>query len=186
MFQSSHHNGGRTHSLSASFLHGVEQRLGLGLFVLALLFAGAHAVFAHGFKVGDIEIEHPWSRESPMGAHVAGGYLTITNKGASADRLISITSDISAKAELHQMAVSDGVMTMREVPGGLEVPAGGSVAFDTGGYHLMFVDLKRQPKKGEHFAATLTFEKAGPVTVEFAVEGMGETGGMDMDADHAK
>ena len=59
------------------------------------------------------------------------------------------------------------------------------VALKAGGYHLMFIDLKRQPKKGETFPATLTFEKAGPVTVDFAVEGLGEMGGMDMDANHA-
>jgi copper(I)-binding protein len=76
-------------------------------------------------------------------------------------------------------------MTMRRVEGGLEIPAGGSVTLDTGGYHLMFIDLKRQPKKGEKFLATLTFEKAGNVTVEFAVEGLGETGGMSMEHDHA-
>jgi len=64
----------------------------------------------------------------------------------------------------------------------LEIPAGGKVEVKPGGYHLMFVGLKRQPKQGEKFSATLTFEKAGSVTVEFAVEGMGETG---MDMDHA-
>jgi copper(I)-binding protein len=170
---------------SASFLHNIEERLGLAVFVFALSFAGAHAVFAHEFKVGNLEIEHPWSRETPAGARVAGGYLIVKNEGNSPDRLVSITSDISAKAELHQMAVKDGVMTMRQVEGGLEIPAGGTVALKAGGYHLMFIDLKRQPKKGETFPATLTFEKAGAVTVDFAVEGMGETGGMDMDASHA-
>ncbi|MHA6687905.1 copper chaperone PCu(A)C [Mesorhizobium sp. A556] len=161
-----------------------QRSLGIAVFVLALLFSSAHAVFAHEFKVGDLEIDHPWSRETPNGARVAGGYFTVKNTG-SADRLIAITSDISAKAEIHQMTISDGVMTMRQVEGGLEIPAGGSVALDTGGYHLMFIDLKRQPKKGESFPATLTFEKAGSVTVEFAVEGLGETGGMSMEHDHA-
>lgn len=170
---------------SASFLNNIEERLGLAVLVFALSFASAHSVFAHEFKVGNLEIEHPWSRETPAGARVAGGYLVVKNSGDSPDRLISITSDISAKAELHQMAMKDGVMSMRQVDGGLEIPAGGTVALKAGGYHLMFIDLKRQPKKGETFPATLTFEKAGPVTVEFAVEGLGEMGGMDMDASHA-
>ena len=149
----------------------------------ALVFAGgAHFAFAHEFKVGDIEIEHPWSRATPAGAKVAGGYFTIVNKGSAPDRLLSISSDISEKAELHEMGVKDGIMTMRPVSGGLEVPAGAKVALAPGGYHLMFIGLKRQPKQGEKFAATLTFEKAGTVRVEFAVEGMGEMGGMD---DHA-
>lgn len=161
------------------FLHSFEQRLAIAMLVFALLFVGAQPVFAHEFKLGDLEIEHPWSRATPAGAKVAGGYFTITNTG-SADRLLSISSDISAKAELHEMGVKDGVMTMRPVSGGLEIPAGGKVALKPGGYHLMFVDLKRQPKQGETFSATLTFEKAGTVTVQFAVEGIG--GSMD---DHA-
>jgi len=149
----------------------------------ALVFAGgAHFAFAHEFKVGDIEIEHPWSRATPAGAKVAGGYFTITNTGSSADRLLSISSDISAKTELHEMGVKDGVMTMRPVAGGLEIPAGGKLALAPGGYHLMFIGLKQQPKQGEEFSATLTFEKAGTVNVDFAVEGIGGTGGMD---DHA-
>ncbi|RRH93881.1 copper chaperone PCu(A)C [Mesorhizobium tamadayense] len=161
---------------------GFEQ---LGLAVLALLFllACVPGTFAHEFKAGDLEIGHPWSRATPPGAKVAGGYFSVTNKGSSPDRLLSISSEISDKAELHEMGVKDGVMTMRPVSGGLEIPAGGKVELKPGGYHLMFVGLKRQPKQGEKFPATLTFEKAGGVTVEFAVEGMGETGGMD---DHAE
>ncbi|TIP85672.1 MAG: copper chaperone PCu(A)C [Mesorhizobium sp.] len=165
-----------------SFLHSFEERLGITVFLLALLFVSAQAVFAHEFKVGDLKIVHPWSRATPPGAKVAGGYFTVTNTGSSPDRLLSISSEISARTELHEMGVKDGVMTMRPVSGGLEIPAGGKVALAPGGYHLMFVGLKRQPKQGETFPATLTFEKAGTVTIEFAVEGMGETGGM---ADHA-
>lgn len=160
------------------------QRLGFAVLVLLLLLACVPDVFAHEFKVGDLEIEHPWSRATPPGAKVAGGYFTVVNKGSAPDRLLSISSDISDKAELHEMGVKDGVMTMRPVSGGLEIPAGGKVALKPGAYHLMFTGLKRQPKQGEKFPATLTFEKAGSVKVEFAVEGMGETG--DMDMDHAE
>ncbi len=167
------------------FPSGLKERLGIAVLALTLSFTGIQAVLAHEFKVGDIEIGHPWSRATPIGAKVAGGYFTITNKGSSPDRLLSISSDVSDKAELHEMAVKDGVMTMRPVVGGLEIPAGGTVALAPGGYHLMFVGLKQQPKQGEKFSATLTFEKAGAVTVDFAVEGMGEMGGMKMDSDHA-
>lgn len=155
------------------FLRGFGERLGIAVLTLALLFVGAQSVFAHEFKVGDLEIEHPWSRATPVGAKVAGGYFTITNKGSTPDRLLSISSDISAKAELHEMGVKDGVMTMRPVTGGLEIPAGGTVALAPGSYHVMFMDLKQPPKEGEMFAATLTFEKAGTVTVKFAVQAIG-------------
>ncbi|MBB6413334.1 copper chaperone PCu(A)C [Mesorhizobium sangaii] len=150
-----------------------ESGLGIAVLALALLFAGAQTVFAHGFKIGDLEIGHPWSRATPAGAKVAGGYFTITNKGSTPDRLLSISTDISDKAELHEMGVKDGVMTMRPVTGGLEIPAGGKVVLGPGSYHVMFMDLKQPPKQGEMFAATLTFEKAGTVTVEFAVQAMG-------------
>lgn len=162
-----------------AFLRSFEERLGITVFVLALLFVSAQSVLAHEFKVGDLEIGHPWSRATPVGAKVAGGYFTITNKGSAPDRLVSISSDVSDKAELHEMSVKDGVMTMRPVAEGLEIPAGGKVALAPGGYHLMFIGLKRQPKQGEKFSAILTFEKAGTVTVDFAVEGMGEMGSMD-------
>jgi copper(I)-binding protein len=172
----------RAPSHRTPLLRCAEQHLGIIVVTLAFLFVGAQSSFAHEFKVGDLEIEHPWSRATPAGAKVAGGYFTVTNSGSTPDRLLSISSDISAKAELHEMGVKDGVMTMRPVSGGLEIPAGGKVALAPGGYHLMFIGLKQQPKQGEKFSATLTFEKAGAVTVEFAVEGMGEMGGMD---DHA-
>jgi copper(I)-binding protein len=155
------------------------------LFSAALVICGSQIASAHEFKAGDLEIDHPWSRAVPEGASVAGGYLTITNTGTSADRLVSISSGISGKAEVHEMAVKDGVMTMRPVEGGLEIPAGGTVALKPGAYHVMFMDLKQHPKKGEDFKATLTFEKAGAVTVDFAVQGLGETG-MKMEHDHAE
>ncbi|UVK47459.1 copper chaperone PCu(A)C [Mesorhizobium sp. AR07] len=169
-------------AMPGSILRSFKQRLCIAVLAFALVFVGAPTVFAHEFKVGDLEIGHPWSRATPAGAKVAGGYFTVTNKGNAPDRLLSISSDISEKAELHQMGVKDGVMTMRPVADGLEIPAGGKVALAPGGYHLMFIGLKRQPKQGEKFSATLTFEKAGTVSVDFAVEGMGEMGGMD---DHA-
>ncbi|MBN9022005.1 MAG: copper chaperone PCu(A)C, partial [Rhizobiales bacterium] len=73
----------------------------------------------------------------------------------------------------HEMAVVDGVMTMRELPDGLPIPAGGSVELKPGSYHIMFVGLKAPLKEGESFKGTLTFEKAGTVQVEYAVQALG-------------
>jgi copper(I)-binding protein len=128
---------------------------------------------ASDFKVGSIEIESPWSPSAPNGAKVAGGYLTIVNHGSTPDRLVSATAAIAGKAGIHQMTVKNGVMEMREVKGGLEVPASATVKLKPGAYHLMFMELKHLPKKGESFAGTLTFEKAGTVNVTFDVTGMG-------------
>jgi copper(I)-binding protein len=133
---------------------------------------------AHDYKVGDLIIVHPWSRATPAGAKVAAGYVTIHNKGGVPERLVSIASDISDKAEIHEMAVDGkGVMTMRPVAGGIEIPAGGQAVLKPGSFHVMFMGLKRQAAKGERFAATFTFEKAGPVEIEFMVMDM--AGGED-------
>lgn len=151
-----------------------EERIGIVGFSLMLLLALAHPLFAHEFKVGDLEIVHPWSRATPDGAKVAAGYLEVRNAGSEADRLVSVTGDIAARAEIHEMAVdADGVMTMRPVAGGVEIPAGGNVALKPGGLHIMFLDLKQGAKEGEKFKGSLTFEKAGTVAVEFAVDAMG-------------
>ena len=73
----------------------LQQHIGLAVLTLLLLFACIPGALAHEFTVGDLEIEHPWSRATPPGAKVAGGYFTVLNKGSAPDRLLSITSDIS-------------------------------------------------------------------------------------------
>lgn len=163
-----------TRALVRPFFRSFEERLGIIVFAAMLLFASTHALLAHGFKAGDLEIGHPWSRATPAGAKVAAGYLTVKNTGAEADRLVSIQSDVSEKAEIHEMAVdAKGVMTMRQVTGGVEIPAGGEVALKPGAYHIMFMGLKAPVKEGDKFSGTLTFEKAGTVTVEFQADKMG-------------
>ncbi|MEP9375044.1 copper chaperone PCu(A)C [Mesorhizobium sp. KR1-2] len=144
-----------------------------------------HVLWAHEFKAGDIEIIHPWSRAAPEGAKVAAGYLVLKNNGSSPDRLISVTAEIAGKTEIHEMAVdAKGVMTMRPVAGGIEVPAGGEVELKPGSFHIMFMDLKKLPKQGETFAGTLTFEKAGTVNVRYSVEGMNGGTGHDSHDNH--
>ncbi|WP_413991567.1 copper chaperone PCu(A)C [Labrys okinawensis] len=121
---------------------------------------------------GSLVIQHPWARATPPGAPVGGGYVTIANKGATADKLVGGTVDVAASVEIHQMTTEDGVMKMRQLDG-LEVPAGGEVTFSPDGLHLMFVGLKHGLKKGQHIEGTLVFEKAGTVKVEYEVEGIG-------------
>lgn len=170
-----------TRTLATSFLRrfrSVEERLGIVTFTLLILGALSHPLWAHEFKAGDLEIVHPWSRATPQGAKVAAGYLTVKNQGSSADRLVGITAEIAGKAEIHEMSVdAAGVMSMRPVAGGVEIPAGGEVALKPGSFHIMFMDLKDRPKEGVKFKGTLTFEKAGTVAVEFAVDKMGDSMG---------
>jgi periplasmic copper chaperone A len=144
----------------------------------AFFFAFTSIAFAHDYTVGSIHIEHPWSRATPKGANVAGGYLVIENKGTASDRLVGGSSEIAGRLQIHEMKMSGGTMTMRPLEGGIEIVPGQSVKFEPGGYHLMFLDLKAPPVEGKPFKGTLVFEKAGKVDVEFAVEGMGAMGGV--------
>lgn len=166
----------RTHSLAYPFnrFRSFEERLGIAAFALALLFAMSHSLLAHEFKAGDLEIVHPWSRATPEGAKVAAGYLAVKNHGSTADRLVSASGEIAGLAQIHEMAVdAAGVMTMKQLADGLEIPAGGEVALKPGSFHIMFMDLKKPVKQGEPFKGTLTFEKAGTVEVEYSVDAMG-------------
>jgi copper(I)-binding protein len=146
------------------------------LFSLALALALSTApALAQEFKVGDIVVEKPWARATPKGAEVGSGYLAIQNKGAAPDRLTGGTADF-ATVEIHQMSSENGVSQMRELKDGLNIPANGSVGLSPGGYHLMFTHLTHPLTKGESVKATLNFEHAGPVEVQFNVMGIGATG----------
>jgi periplasmic copper chaperone A len=135
---------------------------------LASLFSLTGAI-AHEIKLGDLVIEQPWSRQSPMAADVAAGFLTITNQGPEDDRLIKAETKISAMTQLHDMKMEGDVMKMFELPEGISIPAGSTVELKPKSLHLMFMGLAKPPVAGERFTATLTFEKAGTVDVEFDV-----------------
>src|SRR3954470_21527212 len=102
----------------------------------ACLLAGA--AWAHDYTAGSLKIQHPWTRATPKGASVAGGYLKITNKGAEADRLVGGSFAAAGKFEMHEMKMANGVMQMRPIAGGIEIKPGQFVEFKPGGFHLMF------------------------------------------------
>ncbi|HEX2651497.1 MAG TPA: copper chaperone PCu(A)C [Burkholderiales bacterium] len=124
--------------------------------------------------LAQVQVEQPWTRATPPGAKVAGGYMVIRNKGGAADRLVGASSPAAAKVELHTHTHEGGVMKMREVPA-YEVPAKGSFELKPGGAHLMFVDVKRPFKEGEKIPVKLKFEKAGEVSAEFQVGSLGQS-----------
>jgi copper(I)-binding protein len=140
-----------------------------------LLTCLAGSAFAHDYKVGPLVIDHPWSRATPKGATVAGGYLKITNTGTTPDRFVSGASDASKRFEVHEMSMDGGVMKMRELKNGLEIAPGATVELKPGSYHVMFVDVAKPFAKGDRVKATLAFEKAGKVDVEFDVTDIGGT-----------
>jgi periplasmic copper chaperone A len=139
---------------------------------LATLIFSAPAL-AQEIKAGDLVITQPWSRATPSGAKVAGGYLTIENKGTTPDRLVSGTGDIAGKVEIHEMAMNNGVMTMRPLDKGLVIEPGKTVKLAPGGYHVMLMDLKGPLKQGDKVPLTLEFEKAGKIVLSLDVQGVG-------------
>ncbi|HEU4986646.1 MAG TPA: DUF1775 domain-containing protein [Rhizobiaceae bacterium] len=120
-------------------------------------------------KAGDLTIGAPWARAMLPGQPAGGGYLTVTNAGSEADRLIGVSSPAAGKVEIHTMSVTDGVMTMRPVEGGLEIPAGATVELKPGGEHIMFMQVETPFKEGDTVPLTLEFEKAGKVEVSLPV-----------------
>lgn len=142
----------------------------------ALSLATALPAAAHDFKVGTLKIDHPWTRATPPGAKTGGGFLSITNTGDTPDRLTGGSSPLSEKLEVHTMTMDDGVMKMRELKDGLEIPAGATVTLKPGGNHLMFIGLDQPISMDEKVTATLDFEKAGQVEVTFAVAPPGAPG----------
>jgi len=148
--------------------------------LLAILALSASAmispVLAQEFKGGEIVIDKPFARATPKGAEVGGAYFTVHNNGAKPDRLTGGTADF-ANVEIHQMKMEGGVMKMSALPKGLNIPAHGTIRLAPGGYHVMFTQLKKPLEKGDKVTATMIFENAGPIVVEFPVEGIGAMGG---------
>jgi copper(I)-binding protein len=128
-----------------------------------LLFASVLPAFA-----ADIRIDHAASHAMVPGAKVGDGYLTIFNDGNQPDRLIAAASDRAQTVQLHRMDMSNGIMTMREVKGGLVVPAGTALRLAPN-YHLMFNNVDKPFRKGETVRTILTFEKAGDIEVGLKV-----------------
>ncbi len=128
---------------------------------------------AQTYRLGALTISAPWTRATPKGAPVAGGYLTISNGGTEADRLIGGSFELSGAVEVHQMSMEGDVMRMRQMREGLEIKPGASVQLKPSGYHLMFTGLKQQVVAGQRVKGSLVFEKAGTVEVEFEAAGMG-------------
>jgi copper(I)-binding protein len=137
--------------------------------VLSLTFNAA----AEDYAIATLRIVNPWARATPRGADIGGAYMTIRNTGTDADRLIGGSTAIANRFEVHQMLMDKGVMKMRPVEGGLEIKPGQAVEFKPGSFHVMLMGLKQQLEKGQRVKATLEFEKAGKVDIEFAVEAIG-------------
>jgi periplasmic copper chaperone A len=159
---------------------------------VALAQISTTTVQAADYDVGSIHITAPWARATPKGASSGAAYVTIANKGAVPDRVACESSDVSAACQIHTMAMERGVMKMRPVEDGLEIKPGETVTLKPSGLHLMLMDLRHPLEQGKTVEATLHFEKAGTIKIDFPVavigaaapgthEGDGHGGMMHMD-----
>jgi copper(I)-binding protein len=160
-------------------------------FALALVPLTAATAQAADYDVGSIHISQPWARATPKGAASGAAYMTITNNGKTSDRVSCVSSDASAECQIHTMTMDNGVMMMRPVEGGLEIKPGETVTLKPASLHVMLVNLTHPLEQGNTVKATLKFENAGTIDVEYpiaaigaAAPGMPAGGGSMMMGDH--
>ncbi|TXL74894.1 copper chaperone PCu(A)C [Vineibacter terrae] len=138
---------------------------------LAALLVVPTVAWAQDVTRGDLKIAKPWARETARMARAGGAFMTIENTGSTPDKLLKASSPAAARTEVHTVIQDGDVMRMREVSA-LDLAPKSKVELKPGGYHVMLMDLKAPLKAGDRFPMTLTFEKAGEVTVDIVVEKM--------------
>ncbi|MNI36690.1 hypothetical protein D3C73_907490 [compost metagenome] len=117
---------------------------------------------------GTVQVADAWCRPTPNGAKAGGCYLTLT--AGSDDRLVSVSTALAQSAEVHEMKMENGVMSMAHLHDGLPLPAGTPVELKPGGNHIMLMGLRDPLVDGGVASFTLTFEKAGPIGVHAAIK----------------
>ena len=145
------------------------------IFAALALFVARPALACEVVRVGDIEVEHAWSRAT-IGADRPGVvYLSIRNTGSTDDALIGVATPIAGMPMLHETVVTDGIASLPHVMS-VPVPAGGMIALEPGGFHAMLMGLNQTLEKGATFPVPLTFQNASAVTVDVEIPGMGAKG----------
>ena len=154
----------------------------LALTAASLITANTRAEDAapQAIEIGALKITGAWAKAMLPGQPVGGGYLTVENSSAEADRLLSVTSSASPDVQIHEMKMEGDIMKMRQLADGLEIPAGGKVELTPGGFHLMFMAVAEPFKEGGMVKITLKFEKAGDVEVTLPVAAAGAKGPGEM------
>jgi len=147
------------------------------LLALALTAAAIYSFAQNAQKGGDtIVVKEAWARATPQGATVGAIYVTIENHGATHDRLISVTSSAAASAMIHATVEEGGISQMRESAAG--IAPRGTLRMEPGGTHIMLMGLSKALKEGETVDVTLSFAKAGNVTINATVAPIGSDGPM--------
>jgi copper(I)-binding protein len=128
----------------------------------------------------EIAVHDAYARASTAMSASGAAFMVIDNPGGEADRLIAASTDAAERAELHtHLEDANGVMRMIHVEEGFELPADGGITLQRGGMHVMLLGLTEPLEQGDTVSITLTFEKAGDVTVDVPVDlERQDTGGM--------
>jgi hypothetical protein len=137
---------------------------------------GSTPTVTGGTTLGDLHISGQWVR--PTTNEVSAAYLTVHNSG-EADTLVKAATPLTSTVQLHEVITEGSSSKMQEKPGGFPVPANGTLELKPGGFHIMLMDLKAPIALGETVSLTLTFEKAGEVTIEAPVKAAPDMTGMD-------
>jgi periplasmic copper chaperone A len=145
-------------------------------FALAALCLATLPADARDYRLGDLAIDHPWTRVMPGGRDMGSGYMTIRNDGTASDRLVAASTQRARRVEIHETTLQDDIMRMRHLPDGIKIAPGDLVELKPGGLHIMFLQVTEPFAQGEQIPVTLVFEKAGEITVEFVVEDRGGHG----------
>ena len=120
-----------------------------------------------------LEVNNAWAGATPGKAENGAAYVSIMSP--TPDRLVSASTPVAKKTELHTMSMQGMVMKMRPISG-VDIPSGQPVSLKPGGEHIMLMGLKQPLREGQSFPLTLDFEKAGPRTVTVTVEKAGSKG----------
>lgn len=126
-------------------------------------------------SLGPLQIVKPWARSSSSRPQIAGGYMTVVNEGET-DRLVSASCPTAGLVEIHAIRVKGPFLEMLKMDGGLVIPPANQQILKPRGYHLLMSGLASPLTVGSKLPITLVFERAGSVTVDFAVEAPGAVG----------
>ena len=138
------------------------------LLAAALTLSAPAAMACETVAIGDLTVEHAWSKATIGAGRPGVFYVEITNTGSTDDALVGIATPAAGMPMLHETVVQDCIASMPHAMS-IPVPAGQSVQLSPGGYHGMLMGLTTALKEGDSFPVTLTFEKAGEVTVNVDV-----------------
>lgn len=149
---------------------------------IAALMISTSSAFA-----GEIMVSDPYVRSATPSAKSGAAFLTLMNHGATDDVLIGASTEVAKRVELHtHREISDGVMQMVEIEGGIPVPAGGMAELKRGGMHIMMMGLNKALEQDTEITVTLTFENAGEMEVQVPVDHARKPKHGAMKMDHSK